>query len=539
VSYVKSVVPIALIYLRVSTDEQADRGLSLQTQEARGREYCRTQGFMIGGVFADVMSGRRDDRPHYQEMLNKLRELTTEGMPVVIVLLRLDRLGRNVRERVRTWEECSRLGAEIHSATEGGRQNEFTYNILAAVAQEESRQTSERVKATWHNLRTNGWHRPTVAAWGFLWRPATDAERRDGSASSALDVDPLSGPLVAETFARVAAGVSTRAVAEWLATLTDTERGGLRVSRRTVQDALRNPIYAGRQPRQIPSGAIAKRPPGWRQVWQADRQLSLADRPRGRWPAIVDDATWLAVQDRLDARKTSRPRGAFLLTGLLSCPACAGTMHGETLPSGKGGSASRRYRCGGDDRQHCHQTANAAAVEQLVSLEIQPLLEYAQGSAAIRARIRRRADALVATESSGTRAAQRVHQLEQRLEQLQERGVRASERWLDGRLDDTQYWAVQARLQREIPAAESELAAARAAGAPERSVRGKLERFWVTATHTPADGAVARRAIIEELIKRVVAIRERRGQYRLQIEWTPVGKILAQAASDIALAPAA
>ena len=57
----------ALIYTRVSSDEQAREGVSLDAQLAACREYSARQGWMIGREYTDVMTGKRDDRPEYQD----------------------------------------------------------------------------------------------------------------------------------------------------------------------------------------------------------------------------------------------------------------------------------------------------------------------------------------------------------------------------------------------------------------------------------------------------------------------------------------
>lgn len=71
------------------------------------------------------------------------------------MLASLDRLGRNLAERVRASEELKRLGVPLHSVREGGLMSEFTYNILAAVAQEESRKLGERVRSSKLSLRSD------------------------------------------------------------------------------------------------------------------------------------------------------------------------------------------------------------------------------------------------------------------------------------------------------------------------------------------------------------------------------------------------
>jgi len=184
----------ALIYGRVSTFEQADEGVSLPAQFSEGRRYVgRQETWIFGDEFQDVESGRRDDRREYQRLLLSVRGLALQGRRVVVVVASLDRLGRNVAERVRAYEELKALGIAIHSVREGGIVSEFTYNILAAVAQEESRKLSERVRASNSHFIEKGWHPVGRVAWGYQWRPATDEERKQGAPLRVLEARPRTG----------------------------------------------------------------------------------------------------------------------------------------------------------------------------------------------------------------------------------------------------------------------------------------------------------------------------------------------------------
>src|SRR5688572_4579500 len=78
-------ITTALIYTRVSSDEQAREGLSLPAQLDSTRRYAAEHGWSLGAEFTDVMSGRRDDRPQYQSMLAEVRRLRSEGRSVAVV----------------------------------------------------------------------------------------------------------------------------------------------------------------------------------------------------------------------------------------------------------------------------------------------------------------------------------------------------------------------------------------------------------------------------------------------------------------------
>src|SRR5215211_5005943 len=89
----------ALIYTRVSSEEQAREGVSLDAQLTECRRYAAQHGWILSQEFQDVLSGKRDDRPAYQALLAEVRRLRTEVQPVVVVVFRLDRLGRRILER--------------------------------------------------------------------------------------------------------------------------------------------------------------------------------------------------------------------------------------------------------------------------------------------------------------------------------------------------------------------------------------------------------------------------------------------------------
>src|SRR3954463_921841 len=106
-SHGKPDIITALIYTRVSSEEQARDGVSLDAQLTECRRYAAQQGWMLGPEFQDVLSGKRDDRPSYLLLLAEVRKRRAEGQAVMVVVFRLDRLGRRILERVRG-KSCTR-----------------------------------------------------------------------------------------------------------------------------------------------------------------------------------------------------------------------------------------------------------------------------------------------------------------------------------------------------------------------------------------------------------------------------------------------
>jgi len=67
-------------------EKSAREGASLNIQFAACEKYALGNGWTVGGQYQDVMSGRRDDRPMYRELLARAKHLLLEGAaPIVVV----------------------------------------------------------------------------------------------------------------------------------------------------------------------------------------------------------------------------------------------------------------------------------------------------------------------------------------------------------------------------------------------------------------------------------------------------------------------
>ncbi len=68
------------LYARVSTEDQAVKGFSLEGQLEKLRSYCDARDWDIAGEYVDNgSSGRDTNRPAYQEMLQKIEDVSTTG----------------------------------------------------------------------------------------------------------------------------------------------------------------------------------------------------------------------------------------------------------------------------------------------------------------------------------------------------------------------------------------------------------------------------------------------------------------------------
>ena len=127
-------------YARVSTTKQEDAGLSLDAQKRRLTEAGATQ------VMFDVMSGAKDERPQFRELMRmvKAREVDT------VLVCKLDRLTRSITARAELYQAFTAPGAPILRAlddgidlsTASGRQ---MFDLMGALATGERERIRERI----------------------------------------------------------------------------------------------------------------------------------------------------------------------------------------------------------------------------------------------------------------------------------------------------------------------------------------------------------------------------------------------------------
>lgn len=137
-------------YMRVS---KADGSQTLDLQ----RDALLAVGVEVRHIYEDRASGRTEDRPGLEAVRKALREGDT------LVVWKLDRLGRSLRDLVNTVHDLTQSGiglkvltghgAAIDTATPSGK---LVFGIFAALAEFERELISERTKAGLVSARTRG-----------------------------------------------------------------------------------------------------------------------------------------------------------------------------------------------------------------------------------------------------------------------------------------------------------------------------------------------------------------------------------------------
>lgn len=138
--------PLALAYIRVSTEDQAEHGASLTAQRAALAAEAERRGWDVQVVADEGLSGKSLNRPGLQSVLARL----DRGEADVLLAVRLDRVSRSVADFAGLLDRCQRRGwglvllsPNIDTADPAGR---FTANVLASAAQYERELISQRTR---------------------------------------------------------------------------------------------------------------------------------------------------------------------------------------------------------------------------------------------------------------------------------------------------------------------------------------------------------------------------------------------------------
>lgn len=145
---IKNVTEEVALYVRVSTEEQAINGDSLRTQREELTKYALKNGFHIYGIYEDDgFSATNLKRPALQRLLKDVEQNKINR----ILITKLDRLSRGVRNYYKVLDVLDEHGVfwqtifeKYDSSTASGR---LHINIMLSVAENESAQTSERIRS--------------------------------------------------------------------------------------------------------------------------------------------------------------------------------------------------------------------------------------------------------------------------------------------------------------------------------------------------------------------------------------------------------
>ena len=158
----------AIGYVRVSTQDQADSGASLEAQRTKIRAYATMHDLELAEMIEDAgYSAKSLERPGMARLLELIRQRKVD----VVIVAKLDRITRSVRDLGELIELFQRSGVEfasvadhIDTATAAGR---LVLNVMGSVSQWEREAIGERTSEALAVLRAQGRRVSRHAPYGY------------------------------------------------------------------------------------------------------------------------------------------------------------------------------------------------------------------------------------------------------------------------------------------------------------------------------------------------------------------------------------
>jgi len=223
----------AAIYTRVSTEDQAKEGFSLDAQLDKLRSYCKARDWEIGAEYIDDgYSGRNIKRPAYKRLMNEFDRWDT------LLVIKMDRIHRNSKNFMLMMEELKKNKKEFVSMTESldtsTAMGRFVMDIIQRIAQLESEQIGERVyDGMEQKARTNGGILGFNIPYGYDY------------SEGELLINKEESKNVKKIFDMYLNGLSMKKIAEKLNSENIPTKLNKNWGSQTISLILKNPIYCG------------------------------------------------------------------------------------------------------------------------------------------------------------------------------------------------------------------------------------------------------------------------------------------------------
>ena len=146
----------AIGYIRVSTEGQAQDGVSLDMQRAKIEAWAMLNDYELTAVHVDAgISGKSaDNRPGLQAALNDCRKGSA------LVVYSLSRLARSTKDTIEISERLTKAGADLVSLSEKidttSAAGKMVFRMLAVLAEFERDQISERTTSAMQHKKGKG-----------------------------------------------------------------------------------------------------------------------------------------------------------------------------------------------------------------------------------------------------------------------------------------------------------------------------------------------------------------------------------------------
>ncbi len=311
------------LYERVSTDEQAKHGFSIDTQIEALTEYCEKNNIRIVDHYCDdgISGGKAASR---RPAMSRLLEDVQEGKVDIILFTRLDRWFRNVQEYYKVQEildahkvEWKAIWEDYDTTTSNGR---MAITIFLAIAQNEREKASDRVKSVFENKRKNKEATCSIKSTPFGYKAVRDEQGKRRL---------VKNPELQDAVQAFWDHLKTYGMITTAGKYVNREYG-LRRTDKSWRDIVPKEIYTGT----------------YRGV-------------DGYCEPYISREEWQKIQGGRGESRETRSGRVYLFSGLIRCPQC-GLLMKSSYSTGWTGAELHYYRCRRSKEYLCEQKKQVA-----------------------------------------------------------------------------------------------------------------------------------------------------------------------------------
>ncbi|MFP5081655.1 recombinase family protein [Pedobacter sp. JCM 36344] len=296
---------IADLYIRVSTDEQSDKGYSQRDQDERLRKYCDYHNLKIGQVIYEDHSAKTFNRPEWKKLLIRIKK-QKGNQTDIILFTKWDRFSRNTSDAYQMISTLKKLGIEPQAIEQpldmAIPESKIMLAIYLATPEVDNDRRALNVINGMRRAKKEG-RFMGVAPKGYANKITEDGRKYIGL------YEP-EAKIMRWAFEKLAEGGYSQA--EMLRTVN---KQGLKTSRNNFWSALKNPVYCGK-------------------IYVPKNKDEEGYFVQGQHDPLISESLFNRVQEVITQKKPVHKTSIasldeLPLRGFLACPRCNKTLTGS------------------------------------------------------------------------------------------------------------------------------------------------------------------------------------------------------------------
>jgi site-specific DNA recombinase len=410
----------AILYIRVSTDEQADKGYSLAHQKERLEKYCELQGYEIVALYNDDHSAKSFERPQFKKLLEYVKK--NKNKADLLIFTKWDRFSRNAGDAYGMINTLNKLGIEPQAIEQpldlAVPENKLMLAFYLAAPEVENDRRALNVIVGMRKAKREG---------RFIGKaPKGYINLRNERGIARIELVPEEAKHIKWVFNEIAKG---KKCLEDIRKEVNTK--GLVIQKSYFAKMIRYPLYCGLI-------EVSK---------YKDEEAMLV---QGQHTPIITKSLFETVQDIINGRKrnvptTNRQKDEFPLRGFLECNQCGSPL---TASASKGNGGFYNY-------YHCQKGCGERLKAEIANNSISKLIENIS-SKQVAINLVKSYSKTIFSKSSIFKK-ENTQTLKTEITKIENRINQAQQLMLDGELNIGDYKSIKERYEPELRRLQSQI----------------------------------------------------------------------------------